>query len=31
MQKWLDNNDVLMCSSHNEGKSIVAEMFIRTL
>ena len=24
-QKWLDNNDVLMYSKHNEGKSVVAE------
>ena len=31
MQKWLDNNDILMYSTHNEGKSVVAEMFTRTL
>ena len=31
MQKWLDANDILMCWTHNEGKSIVAERFIRTL
>ena len=31
MQKWLDNNDILMYSTHNEGKSVVAERFIKTL
>ena len=31
MQKWLDDNDILMYSIHNEGKSVVAEMFIKTL
>ena len=31
MQKWLDDNDLSMYSTHNEGKSIVAERFIRTL
>ena len=31
LQKWLDSNDILMHSTHNEGKSIVAERFIRTL
>ena len=31
MQKWLDDNDILMYSTHNEGKSVVAERFIRTL
>ena len=31
MQKWLDNNDILMYLTHNEGKSVVAERFIRTL
>ena len=29
MQKWLDN--ILMYSTHNEGGSVVAERFIRTL
>ena len=29
-QKWLDNNDISMYSTHNGGKSIVAERFIRT-
>ena len=31
MQKWLDDNDLSMYSTHNEGKPIVAERFIRTL
>ena len=31
MQEWLDNNDVLMYSTHNEGKSVIAERFIKTL
>ena len=30
-QKWLDDNNILMYSTHNEGKSVVAERFIRTL
>ena len=30
-KKWLKNNGVEMYSIHNEGKSIVAERFIRTL
>ena len=30
MQGWLDNN-VLMYSTHNEGKSIITERFIKTL
>ena len=25
MQEWFDNNDILMYSTHNEGKSVVAE------
>ena len=29
MQKWLDDNDVLMCSTYNEGKSLVSERFIK--
>ena len=28
---WLDNNDILMYSTHNEGKSVIAERFIQTL
>ena len=31
MQKWLDDDDTLMYSTHSEGKSVVAERFIRTL
>ena len=31
MQGWLDNNDVLMYSTHNEGKPLIAERFIKTL
>ena len=31
MQEWLDNIDILMYSTHNEGKSVIAEMFIKTL
>ena len=30
-KKWLKDNDTEMCSIHNEGKSVVAERFIRTL
>ena len=29
-QEWLDNNDISVCSSHNEVKSITAERFIKT-
>ena len=31
MQKWLDNNDLLMYSTHKEGKSVIVERFARTL
>ena len=31
MQEWLDNNDILMYSTHNEGKSVIGERFIKTL
>ena len=31
MQSWLQDNDIEMCSTHNDGKSGVAERFIRTL
>ena len=31
MQKWFDDNDILTHSTHNEGKLVVAERFIRTL
>ena len=30
-KKWLRDNDIVMYSTHNEGKSLVAERFIRTL
>ena len=31
MKSWLGKNDIEMYSTHNEGKSVVAEIFIRTL
>ena len=31
MQEQLDNNDVLMCSTHNKGKLVISERFIKTL
>ena len=31
MQEWLENNDILMYSTHNEHKSVIAERFIKTL
>ena len=30
-KKWLKDNDIEMYSTHNEGKSVVSERFIRTL
>ena len=30
-KKWLQDNDIIMYSTNNEGKSVVAERFIRTL
>ena len=30
-KKWLQENDTVMYSTHNEGKSVVAERFVRTL
>ena len=30
-KKWLQDNDIVMYSAHNEGKSVVAERFIKTL
>ena len=30
-KKWLRDNDIVMCSTNNEGKSVVTERFIRTL
>ena len=29
MQKWIDNNDILMYSTNNEGKPVIAEKFIK--
>ena len=31
MKEWLDNNDIIMYSTHNVGKSVIAERFIKTL
>ena len=31
MKSWLEKNDIEIYSTHNEGKSIAAERFIRTL
>ena len=31
MQEWLDNNDMLMYSTHNEGNLVVNEKFIKRL
>ena len=31
IQEWLDNNDFLMHSTHNEGQSVIAERFTKTL
>ena len=30
-KKWLQDNNIAMYSTHNEGKSVVAERYIRTL
>ena len=30
-KKWLSDKDIIMYSTYNEGKSVVAERFIRTL
>ena len=30
MKSWLEKNDIEMYSTHNDGKSVVAERFIRT-
>ena len=30
-KKWLKDNNIEMYSTHNEGKSVVAERFIKTL
>ena len=31
MKSWLEKNDIEIYSKHNEGKSAVAERFIKTL
>ena len=31
MKSWFEKNDIKMYSTHNEGKSVLAERFIRTL
>ena len=31
IQEWLNNNDILMYSTRNEGKSVIAERFIKIL
>ena len=31
MKSWLEKNDIEMYSTHNEGKSVIAERFIKTL
>ena len=31
MKSFLQNNDMQVYSAHNEGKSVAAERFIRTL
>ena len=31
MKSWLQDNDTVMYSAHNEEKSVIAERFIRTL
>ena len=31
MQDWFKNNDILMYSTHNEVKTVITEMFIKTL
>ena len=31
MKSWLEENNIEMYSTHNEGESAVAEKFIRTL
>ena len=31
VRKWLDKNDILMYSTHNEGKSVISERFIKIL
>ena len=30
-KKWIKDNDIKMFSTNNEGKSVIAERFVRTL
>ena len=31
LKSWLEKNDIEMYSTHNEGKSVIAERFIKTI
>ena len=31
IEEWLNNNNILMYSTHHEGKSVIAKSFIKTL
>ena len=31
MQEWLDNNNILMYSTHNDGKSVIVERFLKSI
>ena len=31
IQEWLDDNDILMYMTYNEGKSVISERFMKTL
>ena len=31
MQEWFDDNNILMRSTHNKGKSVIAESYMKTL
>ena len=31
MKSWLEKNDIEMYSTHNEGKSVIVERFIKTI
>ena len=31
MKKWLDDDNILMYMTHNEGKSVATERFVKTL
>ena len=31
IEKWLDDNDILMHSTHNEGKSVILKRIISSL